>query len=102
MGTDRRELRIQVVDKPDGLVEIYYGIAKSKGAERAMGQALLLCERTRLPDHVDRISVTKESIELCGCAQRFNPLLARSGVHAGLRTYWEICHIMRCAVPVKR
>jgi hypothetical protein len=41
-----------IVDKPDGLVENYYGIAKSKGAERAMGQALLLCERIfrlRLP-----------------------------------------------------
>jgi len=46
------DIHALIIDKPDGLVEIYYGIAKSKGAERAMGQALLLCEhifRLRLP-----------------------------------------------------
>jgi hypothetical protein len=46
------DIHALIADTPDSLVETYYGIAKSKGAERTMGQALLLCEhifRLRLP-----------------------------------------------------
>lgn len=32
-----------IADRPDDLIENYYRLAKTKGAERAVGQALLLC-----------------------------------------------------------
>jgi hypothetical protein len=46
------DIHALVAAKPTGLIETYYGIAKTKGVERAMGQAMLLCEEIfglRLP-----------------------------------------------------
>jgi hypothetical protein len=46
------DIHALLADKPAGLIETYYGIAKAKGVERAMGQAMLLCEEIfglRLP-----------------------------------------------------
>jgi hypothetical protein len=46
------DIHALLADKPASLIETYYGIAKAKGVERAMGQAMLLCEEIfglRLP-----------------------------------------------------